>query len=344
MERNKTITTNKKMLLNFSSPGCFIFILFIMMYPSVFAQSTDELEKRFENIQLQITKEQHLTDSLNILLTQKVKQIDSEKNKKKPDNEIVVQLMSSSASISNSIDKHQERINELTERRSQFARQLIMLYNSKIDSLKKLEVSGAKNPKDIEADILFYTEKRLLVEPGIQNLSFNPSKILTFDTNRLKDKKGKSAYAEYLQNALKEVNTILSDINEKNSEVSEILLLQKKTQKFLKEIEFEGRPGSRKYSANTEAEGSVTPGTGRGDVFTGDEEVVAALNSKVYAYNSLLTQLAFDKSISANLKWDINLDKNKDYDLNDYKDLLAELKRNLQEYKEVLKNKLDSVN
>ena len=63
----------------------------------------------------------------------------------------------------------------------------------------------------------------------------------------------------------------------------------------------------------------------------------------MHAYSLLLDQLSFDKSISSNIKWDVKFDKDKFLNLNDYNELLIEVKKNLVEYKSILKNKLDSL-
>lgn len=315
-------------------------ILCMLFAVMVFAQDLQSLENSYISMQSRISNTYRSIDSLNSVLMQKAKQINDEKTKKNPDEEYIVKMMSSSASVSNHIDEHKNKLKELQKKNEHITRELSARYNRSIDSLKNLIATGKGNKKENEATILLLTEKRLLIEPAIQNLSFKPEKILRLDHTKFSDKKEKAAYTDYLQSALREVETVLANVIDKGEKIDEIIALQKKTQKFLKEMEYEGRPTSRKYSLNSSLR--TFDGTKGGDIMP-PGYVNEALNSQVFAYNLLLNQLTFDKSVSSDIQWEISLTPGKVYSIDDYRDLLKELKKNLAEYKSILKNKLDTL-
>jgi hypothetical protein len=316
------------------------FILYLLLPACFFGQDLQSLENSYISLQSRISSEYRNIDSLNSVLVQKAKQINEEKEKNDPDEEYIVKMMSSSASVSNRIDGHKNKLKDLQKKNDIITRDLTAGYNRSIDSLKNLISSGKGNRKENEAAILLLTEKRLIIEPAIQNLSFKPDKILRLDHSKLNDKKEKTAYTDYLQSALSEVETVLANVIDKSSKIDEIIALQKKTQKFLKEMEYEGRPTSRKYSLNSSLK---TFESTRGGDFLTPGVSNDALNSQVFAYNLLLNQLTFDKSVSTDIQWEISLTPGKVYSIDDYRELLKELKKNLAEYKSILKNKLETL-
>ncbi len=93
--------------------------------------------------------------------------------------------------------------------------------------------------ESLDNEILFYTEKRLLVSPQIEMLSFNPKKILEIDLGKAKNNVERASLNEYLFSALTEVSAVLSDVTKQSKEANDALTLQKKTSKFLAETEFD---------------------------------------------------------------------------------------------------------
>jgi hypothetical protein len=117
-----------------------------------------------------------------------------------------------------------------------------------------------------------------------------------------------------------------------SSEVEHIVLLQKKTEKFLEEAELEGGViHQRRNIALTDEAGT--------DFFVGPTvKESVGLEYQVESYRLILNQLNFDRSVNEDLGWKITTE-NSQFDLKEYQMLLKEVKKRLQELKLVLVNK-----
>ena len=81
------------------------FFVFMLLAGFINAQSLDNLEKKFEQLNNQYDKESFIVDSLNSVFSKKAEQIDSEKKKNNPDKTLITDLMASSVIISNSLEE-----------------------------------------------------------------------------------------------------------------------------------------------------------------------------------------------------------------------------------------------
>jgi hypothetical protein len=157
----------------------FLFLLIIILIVTpVCAQSLGELEKRHEQLNNQFIKENKILDSLKNIFSHRTNEIDSEKKRHEPDKDKIVDLMSGSITLLNRIEDQNKKINLLGKDISNVKQQLHKHYTSIIDSLELKKKTGRKNGDRLDAEILNYTEKKLLVAPPIPLLSFNPGKIL----------------------------------------------------------------------------------------------------------------------------------------------------------------------
>ena len=283
-------------------------------------QSLDALEKRYDNLRSVVKKDNMILDSLKNILENRAKQIENEKQKLNPDNDKIVKLMAGSVSLSNLIDDYQEKLE---------AR-----YSAKIDSLQLLKKSTKENSEKLDSDILLYTEKRLLISPQVDLLSFNPQKILEIDLTKTKNSDEKASLKEYLSSALAEINAELSEVTKQAKEIDAALILQEKTSKFLAETEFDRdfRPGKSSRSS--------TARTYESSILSVQDKLVIA--DQINSYALLLDQLnIFDKSENINLQ-KFNFKSGKaNLSLKDYSSLLKELKQRLSDYKLILTNKIE---
>jgi len=316
-----------------------VLILYFIGMISLNAQSRDELEKKYEQLSNQYEKERNTRDSLKNIFSVKTEQIDSEKKKKNPDNDKIVDLMAGSVSVSNKIDVQNKKINYIEKDIESVKQQLHKLYSSKIDSLESLKKTGKEDSERLDDEILLLTEKNLLVAPRIPKLSFSPEKILGIDLNKAKNQKEKTLYKEYLNNALNEVDMLLGNVDLQISEVDQIVNLQTKTKKFLEEAELEGNmilQSKSNQTADINAFPRLTEGTG----VTGVSNDFA-LNVKTYQL--ILSQLDIQQLSKADLKWKTSSDgMNRNFSAKEYQKLLKEVKKRLQEFKLVLANKTGS--
>ena len=206
-------------------------------------------------------------------------------------------------------------------------------YSAIIDSLNEIKPSTGK----IEEIRLIYIQKRLLVAPQIPLLSFNPEKIAEIDLSKLKDKKEKSLYKDYLKNALTEVDSVLNKVKNLSNDFNQIVRLQKKTQKFLEETEFNTNIQVQNYPGNQANERVDVTNSGFGN--NRKSNIVAVANS----YNLILNQLnIYGKNDFKNV-FNFSEDLNKNgLNVEEYNNLLKEVKNRLQEYKLAIANKINS--
>ena len=297
-------------------------------------QSIDLLEKQYDGLKSTVEIENASLDSLKNILENRAKQIESEKQKENPDDDKIVKLMAGSVTLFNTIDNKQEKLDERILQLKKLGKILEDIYSVKIDSLNQLKKSSKEKAGELDNEILFYTEKRLLVSPQIEMLSFNPKKILEIDLSKTKNSVERVSLSEYLFTALTEVSVVLSDVIKQSKEVNDALMLQKKTSKFLAETEFD-----RDFRLGNISRSS----TERNDVnasFGGENKLGIA--DQVNSYALLLDQLKiFDKSASINSQKFIYKHGEANFSLKDYAELLKEVKQKLSDYKLVLTNKIE---
>ena len=309
---------------------CFVCLLVTIR---VNAQSLSELESRFEYLTNVVKENKNSLDSLKNVIDERGKRIDEEKNKNNPDKDKIVQLMASSITISNKYDQLQKKNSETEKEYEQLKNKLDKKYSIIIDSLNEIKPSTNK----IEETRLIYIQKRLLVAPQVPLLSFNPIKIAEIDLSKLKDKKEKSLYNDYLKNALTEVDSVLSKVKNLSEDFNQIVRLQKKTQKFLEETEFNSNIQVQKYSGNqTNSRMDVTnSGFGEND----KSNILSVANS----YNLILNQLNIYGNNDLKNVFNFSEDLNKNgLNIEEYNNLLKEVKNRLQEYKLAIANKINS--
>ena len=297
-------------------------------------QSLDALEKRYDNLRSVVKKDNMILDSLKNILENRAKQIENEKQKLNPDNDKIIKLMAGSVSLSNLIDDYQEKLDANSKNLKQLSKMLEARYSAKIDSLQLLKKSTKENSEKLDSDILLYTEKRLLISPQVDLLSFNPQKILEIDLTKTKNSDEKASLKEYLSSALAEINAELSEVTKQAKEIDAALILQEKTSKFLAETEFDRdfRPGKSSRSS--------TARTYESSILSVQDKLVIA--DQINSYALLLDQLnIFDKSENINLQ-KFNFKSGKaNLSLKDYSSLLKELKQRLSDYKLILTNKIE---
>ena len=323
-----------KKLFEILSLSVFLFLFAVPAH----AQNLTKIENKYLNAQNDLKQESFVLDSLKNILELRVKKIDYEKNKANPDKDLIVKLMSGSASISNEIESQQNKIDLTQKKIEEFRKVLNQLYSEKIDSLQELERSGdfKGNRNSLKASILSFTEEKLSVAPKISILSFHPGKILEIDLNKIKDPTERKMYKDYLQSALTEVDTRLKDINESINEADKIITLQKKTNKFIEESDFEYgvTPQNNISLSSTDAVGNTSPA-----YFSNTK---AAYAQNINEYSLLLNQLNF-KPITSKINLDVSIKgKSSVHNLSDYNELQKEVKKRLLEYKLILTHKLNA--
>ncbi|MGE5683502.1 MAG: hypothetical protein ACM34K_21790 [Bacillota bacterium] len=315
---------------------CLLIVLLVIPVSLISGQITFELEKRLVQLQDNLEKQSRELELLKQTMNIKAEQIDAEKKRNSPDRNKIADLMSHSVSISNKIDFQQKKLS-VTEIEIESVKKLLnRRYASAIDSLNQLKTARKGNQEEIQSQILLLTEKKLITAPKISMLTLNPDKLLKMDVKQAKSEREESLYREYIQSALNEIDTQLKKVNESYREAEEIVYLQKKAGKFLEEAEFQSeiRPGRRSASRSYSGENSYASPL--------DLSKDGARSANLPFYTGILTQLQAVTSPYIKSQWLSSAEgKDKHLSMDEYYELLKEVKKNLQEYRTLLLHKLD---
>lgn len=304
---------------------------------NLLAQALRTLETQHNRLNNVKVRETASLDSLQNIFNLRIMEIDEKKKSANNDADEIKKLMASSVVVSNKIEQKQRRISSLTEELIAVSHKLDVRYSLLIDSLETVEKSNFSADKnELRAQILELIEKKLLISPRIVSLSFNPEKILSLNPSSARNETEKRMYKEYLAEALSEVDKKLSEIKDTGKEVKQVLSLQRKSKKFLEEVEFNSGINRTSFSLNNrnapEVAANNTDKTfGAGTTFS--------LQFQAYAF--ILKQLDV-KSLS-----DLNTDNltstvagGKKIGLKEYSNLLGTVEKRLNEYRTVLLSKV----
>lgn len=293
-----------------------------------FGQSS--LENTYSLLNENHQKFNYTLDSLNQLLDKQVQVINTEKLKNDNDSDKLSELLSATASVTNLIDATHLNIEQNSEKISKIKNKLFKLYSNQIDSLK-----SNINNKNNSVDIIRLTEKRLLVSQKIDMLSFSPQSVINIKTtnNEIEQK----IYNEYLLEAEKEVETKLSEINNLRNEIEIIIELNKETEEFLEDVNFDNNFAV--YSNPATVEGSTSLENSADYI---SEAKSNTLTSQTKSFGDILFQFGLSTSLTSDIQ--VESDKNGSTSLREFGGLINKVEKQLNDYKTVISNKLRNTN
>ena len=319
-----------------------ILILFSGVFTNSHAQNLSNMENELFGKLLNYQFNKNEIDSLNIELKITRNNLEKLKANEAENKEKIIAVMSSSVIVTNrlrDLNKNQkkadEEINTLRNRMYSF-------YEAKIDSLRSAE--SESNRIFVQQDILNYTEKKLLVQPKLGVLSIDPLKLLNLRSNR-ETPLTRKIVREYFTEAISEVDSHLTVINQSLEEVEEIIQLSSLTESFLEETNLESETRSMNLFTFSEEAKNLTDGN---SYEGGDRETPEAIkNSTLLGANTFATILeqlsVYSNEIQKN-KYENKLYNESDISLEEYSALLLETKKRLNGYKLSLTKKVEWLN
>lgn len=328
----------KKYILKIRFDVYYLAFILIFLTTELLPQTVQITENRYNKLQLDLKSEQGKLDSLKNVFNERVKKIDEEKNKQNPDKDAVKNLMAGSISLTNEIDVRQKKVDGIEGEVEKVKKKLNRIYSEKIDSLQEIERRGNISSEElnhVKEEVISFVEKKIATSPKASLLSFNPEKIAAIDLKKISDQQEKEIYKDYLQKALAEVDSRLENINESISEVRQIIILQKKTNRFLEETEFETNIQQQNVPETASNQASPQDYSGRST----DINAKASFSTQAQDYSLLLGQLRQPSDGKVRIENNYDL-KNPNLTLPQYQDLLKEVKKKLLEYKLIIAHKL----
>ncbi|MGE5350762.1 MAG: hypothetical protein ACM3P0_01680 [Acidobacteriota bacterium] len=325
------------------------FIIFVCLSALLFtfgnleAQDLQSLEKKYNQLAEKFQQEDSLLTMLKNTLSDRAKQIDYEKKKSNPDRNKITNLMSNSINLSSQVEQQQKKVQNIFTELEAVKYSLSITYGENLQKLqsRKKAAKSSQEINSIDSEILLLMGKKLAVMPYMPKFSSDPGRIKSIDLNALSGKE-KDIYDSYLKTALAETEGQLNQVNIVYKETEQVLKLRKKTHKFLQEAELERgiRPAGRlnnsvSPSSNAEKDAQLFPSSSS----------VAARNTvdMIQSQALLFSQLNPERSgeIEESLKTIIGT-SGKKFSLNAYYYLLKDLKRSLEEYRNMLLSKTGS--
>ncbi len=313
-----------------------LLISLFLLVPTL-AQNLPQMESDFKKLDQLYQREQIRLDSLTAQLKNKAKKINQEKNKKEIDKDNITDLMAKTITLTNKIRTRQDLVTNIEKKIEETKKILDAKYESIIDSLNNLKL--AQQSPEVDALILEFTQKRLLVSPRIYSLSLDPQKILQIDISASEDSIEKAIYEEYLINALSEVDSQLIQLKNSKEEIQQIVYLQQKANDFIDDIDTDFPASSFAQKENKAIKNVVT--------FGGDPEISfdqsSRISTKAHSYGYLLSQLKRFPNSDIQSTWQTPLDSiPANLTFQQYDQLLMEVEKRLEEYRFVLRYKLDN--
>lgn len=307
------------------------------------AQIVPELEKNMSLLQKEWIEVKGELDSLTVIYDDQTGIIDKEKKRTKPDKDKIAKLMSQALTVSDQLDSKREQLSNLDANINVIKKQLDRRYSHQIDSLQTL-INSKKftgNKENSESQILKLSEKRLLVSPTVKRLSFDPQRILQIQPNQYKDSLESAIYSDYLNKALKEINTHLNEVKNTRREFDEIITLQEKTSSFLEDVAEDQTEGiflAAENQAQTPNEATFSGSPFGGDLSTSKSGIIY---SQFQSYLAILQQLNRNNRIQQQYSWHSPVDSSSvTLTMKEYLQLLNDVEKELRSYKKIVQNKL----
>lgn len=326
------------------------FMIFVYLAALLFtfcnlnAQDIQSLEKKYNYLAEKLQQEDSILTVLKNSLSDRARQIDYEKKKSSADRNKITSLMSNSINLSSQIEHQQKKVQNIFTELEAVKHSLNSIYGENLEKLQSRK-KAAKNSQEIssiDSEILLLMGKKLAVMPYMPKFSSDPGRIKSLEISGLSGKE-KDIYEAYLKTALNETETQLNQVNIVYRETEQVLKLRKKTRKFLQEAEMErGIHPAGKVNNSTVAGVS---GEKDSHVFPGYESSSAQRNTTdmIQSQALLFSQLNPERSreIERSLKTIIDT-SGKKFSLNAYFNLLKDLKRSLEDYRNMLLSKTGS--
>lgn len=315
-----------------------IVICLLIVSSLLFAQKISRLENLLVVQTAELVRIQKNLDSLKIDLDNYAKKIEQEKTRGAVSEKKISAWFEEINRLTRQINAQEKKANHLKKEIKRTQDQLDGLYSAAIDSLQKISEKTKDSQKFAELNdfIIDYTHKRMALLPAFTSFSFDPEKIAHLSLQQAKDSMEYAIYLEYLQNARKEVNSVLSSIQNSSKEIDELLWLQERSNRFVEQIE-QNRPIT--FFTPSAGAAQTDPQTYGGRETTTDQNLF--IQAQAQALSNLINQLPGGefsgfpdfKTVEAGQSF---------LSLKDYRKFLQNAEKLLKNYEKLLAQKIES--
>lgn len=309
-----------------------LYIVLVLFHSKcLFAQNS--LEHKYANETIELNIENTKLDSLNNILQKRVSVIENEKNKANRNTNRITTLLASTASLTNKIDSLRKNIYHLSNKIDLTKKVLYNFYTSKIDSLNNISNSS----KSANVEKIKLIEKRLLVSPKINVLSFSPQSVLNLEPS--KDSIKQKIYNEYLNEASDEVEKKMIEIKGLKKEISNIIQLNEETKEFLEDINFDNNFAVYSNPNVTQSNLEYTSDFTDKAASVNDNSGLNTVNTQSKNFSDILFQFGLSETYNPAAYLNSN-DNSAVTNLKDFNSLIETVEKQLKDYKVIISNKL----
>ena len=200
------------------------------------AQSILKKEQSLKNLEKNYVNQTAIFDSLNNIQKTLLERISILK-KSNADNSTIANLMADALILSKEIDLINEQRQMLSIRIKKQRNHLYTIYSGKIDSLKKIDLQedDPNNSGQVNELLNRFIEKRQYVSPALPLFSFDTNVFNKIDLDNAKELDF-TIYNDFLQNAIKEIDSNIVVLRNKQNETEQMLVLVDRTEDFTNEF------------------------------------------------------------------------------------------------------------
>ncbi|MBI2419518.1 MAG: hypothetical protein HYV28_16780 [Ignavibacteriales bacterium] len=324
----------------YTNKPCLFFFMLFAFISTTLAQYKLPSEEPYDNLLAQMAAKQKSLDSLSSIYSGRIEALEVLKRSSNRDEPRVLQFTASVLSLSNEINSLRGEVKKVQEKLLPVKEKLKEEYGEIISALQS-ERKQNKSPSrtgQIDEQLLYYLTRKLSLASPELKFSFDPAKLAASDLSKISNPAQKQLYVERFRSAYNEVESLLTSISETAGELQRIIKLQKKSKHFMEEKEFISSMNFRKGSTPALNDKYANSSTGTfGDV-------TPRLSNNMDVYQGMLTQLSFLPEVNTFIRDSKNSrTKEKNTGLQNYLNTLKELQSGLQEFQQLVGEKLDTI-
>ncbi|MBI5727002.1 MAG: hypothetical protein HY965_04075 [Ignavibacteriales bacterium] len=315
----------------------FILIAFIN---TMQAQHKLPMENSYDNLLTQLNAKQKSLDSLSSIYSGRIETLEALKRSSKTDDPRVLQFTASALSLSDEISNLRAEVKKIQEKLVPVREKLKEEYSEIIASLqsKRQQSKSTAQTGQIDEQLLYFLTRKLSLASPELKFSFDPAKLAASDLSKINNPEQKQLYVERFRSAFNEVERLLASISETAGELQRIVKLQKKSKHFMEEKEFTSSMNYQKGGTSALNDKYANSSTGT------SSEITPRISSSMDVYQGMLTQLSFLPEVNTFMRDNRNSRaKEKNTGVQNYLNTLRELQSGLQEFKQLIGEKLDRI-
>ncbi|MEL6823289.1 MAG: hypothetical protein AAFP70_16130, partial [Calditrichota bacterium] len=158
--------------------------------------------------------------NIELRLSQLADRIDSAKSAIPKDENLIRSLMASGIPVSDSLALGKSAIKNIDSQITELQNALLRLYKEELDSLRNLlDESNGDEKIVLKNRLELISQKYMLLNPAIRQLSFNPAKLQEIDLSDIKDPIEQDILSAFLRKSLLEVEERIEHIRNDLQEI-----------------------------------------------------------------------------------------------------------------------------